>query len=281
MQHPVNDCAGFFRIGDRAAAYIKLLEWRRDNPSRKLIILDMPDGHNETLSCLIARECSAEWVFGEIADEIWLVDKMDEMLPKPEAEGIYTQLIWEWWYYFNQRQGNLALMNPPIRPTDEAFQKVKELRNMWGLPERYVTIQPLFDAPYADYRNQPPAFWYEAAQEIAKEAPLVILGHSRNASLMPTPANAIPAWSLSLSVMESLALIHGSSMHVGGETGTTIWSGIFGVNTYGIYASVRYEDVWFAEPISFGGMVRINKTMDQALTARDAADWCKTITKDT
>lgn len=277
VQHPVNNCAGFFRIGDRAAAYIKLLEWRRDNPDRKLIILDMPDAHNDTLSCLVAKECPAEWVFGEIADELWLVDQHNEVLPKPDAECLYTQLIWAWWYYFNERRGNLHLQ-PTIQPTELSLKFARDFKSKWGLTEQYATIQPLFDAPYASYRNQPPEFWYEIVNAVSKEAPVVVLGHPRNAPLMATPPRVIPAWSMGLNVMESLALIHGSTMHVGGETGTTIWSSIFGVNTYGVYPSVSYEDVWLAEPISFGGsMIRINKTMEAIPTSRDAAAWWKVV----
>ena len=275
VQHPANGCSGFFRIGDRAAAHICLLEWRQDNPERKLIILDMPDAHNETLSCLIARQCPAEWVFGDLADELWLVDQPNELLPKPDAEPLYTQRIWEWWYHFNKRSRNIQ---PTIRPPVESLEKAKVLREKWNLPKRYATFQPLFDAPYAEYRNQPPEFWYEIANNISQEIPLVILGHPDVTKRMKTPVNAIAAWSESLNVLESMALIEGATMHVGGETGTTIWSSIFGTHTYAIYANVIYEDLWFVEPISFGGQVRINKTMDVGITTIDIREWWKNLT---
>ena len=71
-------------------------------------------------------------------------------------------------------------------------------------------------------------------------------------------------------------MISGARMHIGGETGTTIWASVMGVNVYGMYACVRYEDVaWFAEPVSFGGNVRMNKALDAPSTLEDVERWWK------
>jgi hypothetical protein len=263
------ECAGFFRIGDRAAAYVQCLEWRLANPNSKLVIIDMPRAHNETLAIFVAEECPALWVFGELADEIWLIEDSEEMVPEPEGKPLYTMPIWEWWYYFNKREG-FKTLRPTIRPPQKNLDTVRRLKDEWKLPERYATIQPLFDAPYATYRNQPPEFWEEIVAYLTPRMPLVILGNPANYSKMMPHPQVYSGWSRGLTVLDSIAMISQSSMHIGGETGTTIWSSLMGVNTYGIYAGVIYEgDFWFTEPMCFGGMVRINNTLDAKLTAKD------------
>lgn len=271
---PINEeCAGFFRIGDRAAAYIQCLEWRKQNPNGKLIVIDMPRAHNESLAFFVAEECPALWVFGEIADEIWLIDDYREIIHKPEADPLYTMLIWEWWYHFNKRKGYEDL-KPTIRPPQRNMLAVRGLKDEWGLPDRYATIQPLFDAPYATYRNQPPEFWEEIITYLAPKIPLVVLGNPANVPKMITHHKAYSGWSRGLSVLDSIAMIAGSALHIGGETGTTIWSSVLGTDTYGIYAEVYYEDeAWFAEPLCFHSNVRINKTLNAASSARDIEWW--------
>lgn len=263
---------GFFRIGDRAAAHIRCLEWRKANPDRKLIVIDMPTGINDILNIFVAQECPAEWVFGDMVDEYWLMDAHDEPVVL-EGEAFMTEPIWEWWFYFNQREGFRGL-KPTIRPTPAAQERVARLKEEWRLPDRYMTIQPLFDAPYALYRNRTPEFWEDLIAHVAPKIPVVVLGNPVNYSKIRTHPQAYSGWARGLSVMESIAMISGATLHVGGETGTTIWAAVMGVNTYGMYANVHYDDVvWFAEPISFGGCIRMNKAYEDAPTLLDVEDW--------
>ena len=267
--------AGFYRVGDRAAAYILCLEWRLANPDRKLIVIDMPLAHNEMLTIFPAVECSAEWMFSELADEIWLFDDHTEEIAKPDAEPLVDLQIWEWWYYFSQRKG-YQFVHPTIRPPENALKRVEKLRKEWNLPFRYATIQPLFDAPYAVYRNRPPEYWEEVIAYNAPKIPLVVLGHPANYSKLSIHPQVYSGWARGLSVIESIAMVSGSTMHVGGETGTTIWASVMGVNTYGIYENVEYapEDrIWLAEPLPFAGKVRVNKGMELSFTKADIFDW--------
>lgn len=254
---PEDGCEGLFLVGDRATAYIFCLEWRQANPDRKLIIIDMPTGHHPLLSMkCIGKACPAAWMFQDIADEIWLLLGYDEPVEEPEGERLCRQKPWVWWHEFNFRQGNLHL-TPTIKPPPATDW----LKEEWQLPHRYATIQPLFDARYDTYRNQSPEFWEEIVAHIAPKIPLVVVGDPVNYSKMRTHPKAYSAWARGISVMESLSMIAGASMHIGGETGTTIWASIMGVNVYGVYSDVTYEN-WLADPLAFGGLVRIGRSLD-------------------
>lgn len=268
---------GFFRIGDRAAGYVFCLEWRRKKPDRRLVVIDIPDGFNEHMHIFVGRECPAEWVFGDLADEVWLLDSHDEPIDPP-GEALLTVPIWEWWYHFNRRQGNVGLQTD-VRPPAAAMQRVEALKAEWRLPPIYATLQPLCDAPYAFYRNRSPAFWEALIARLSPELPLVVIGHPPSFANISCHPYAYCAWTRGLNVLESLAMISGATMHVGGETGTTIWSSLMRVNTYGVYACVHYEDsLWFAQPLDFGGQVRMNLGYDDDLTPDDVLGWWRYLT---
>jgi ADP-heptose:LPS heptosyltransferase len=220
---------GAFRMGDRAAAYVWLLDWRARNPHDHIIVIDDP--HREEVkrwaACL-----DAEWMFKGIANEIWVSDTHEEFIPKPAAYPMYHTNMWRIWMWLRKHK----IGKPTIRPKDDNIRRMDELLHKLKVPRPFVTIQPLYDAKYNTHRNAPPAWWQMVAGEVGRLKPVVLIGTQESAKQMEKiPLNCFPLWKHDLTPMDSLALISMAEAHIGGETGTTLWAPIFNIPTLGVY----------------------------------------------
>ena len=245
-------CGRGFRIGDRAAAYIFLLDWRQRNPSRKLVVLDdMNYGE-----CQSARGLDAAWLFRTIADEVWDLDPKDKVDFFPLGEPLYTDSLWHYWYHL--RHYRASQLVPRICPRAES---IITWENNHTSKRPYVTVQPLFDASYNIHRNIDPRVWYEVIIYFAQQGfDVVVLGlpdvlcHLKVKAIhqLPDCVFLYPTTSIQF----SMAAVNGAYLHVGGETGLTIWSSIFRVPTIGVFVPVK--SVWAdVAPISFGSPVAV------------------------
>ncbi len=224
-----------FRIGDRAAAYVWLADWRLRHPKHRITVLidDVMPGTE------YSRHLPGEWLFSGIADELWLADSAQEKFPTPSGHVLYHTTMWKIWRWLMH---NRILQEPQIRPPKWAFEKAADIRKKLSIPDCYATIQPLFDAAYDVYRNADPAWWGGVAQQLARTIPVMVLGTRANAERMYCAPGTYPAWNLGPDPMVSLALICEARMHVGGATGTTLWAPIFNVPTLACYR------VWAPHP---------------------------------
>jgi hypothetical protein len=125
-----------------------------------------------------------------------------------------------------------------------------------GLPPFYVTVQPLYDAQYERFRNQTIAWWQQVCMAIERRGmPVLVL--DRYNSTFPVPKGCYPPAGLTprTSVMYSMALVSNACVHVGGQTGLTLWSAIFGVPTVAAYKHWGIMDHKDTRPIPFGAPV--------------------------
>lgn len=243
---------GAFRMGDRAAAYVWLLDWRARNPNDHIIVIDDP--HKDEVRTW-ASHLDIKWMFGDIADELWIADTATEEIAKPPAYQMYHTNMWRIWLWLRKNK----ICNPAIKPKLENVEKMRKLLDERKIPAGFVTLQPLYDAYYNTHRNAPPEWWAALAEEVGKIRPVVLIGTTESAAKMRTPNNCYPLWQNKLSPMDSLALISMSALHIGGETGTTLWAPIFQIPTVGVYMHWGDTGGHFPQdcrPMSFNHQVR-------------------------
>ena len=219
---------GAFRMGDRAAAYTWLLDWRTRNPHDHIIVIDDP---NREEVKQWARFLDMDWMFRGVADELWYAESSTEEIPKPNAYVMYHTNMWRIWLWLRKNK----VCKPTIQPKPENCTKTRELLKKAGVPAKFITVQPLYDAAYNQHRNAPPGWWAELCTELGKLCPIVLLGTTESAARMRTPKNCYPLWENKLDPMDSMALISMATAHVGGETGTTLWAPIFNIPTAAAY----------------------------------------------
>jgi hypothetical protein len=237
-----------FRIGDRAAAHLWLLHWRKLNPEARIIVIDDPLWNRVQGSYLL----DTQWLFNGIADELWIADKFGETIAIPQGTTLYHTKIWGIWEWL--RKNCCAV--PSIRPTTESLERAAALLQKHSVPECYVTVQPLFDAPYNKFRNAPVSWWETLVQTIAKRLPVVVLGAKANVKPGFAGPNVFPLWTEDLTPMDSLALMKKGYAHVGGETGLTLWAGLLHVPTLALYSSCS-ASLPEVRPIGFKAEVRV------------------------
>lgn len=240
-----------FAIGDRAWTHVWMLDWRERHPDARLILTDRT--HNNVHLRSWAASLDAHWLGQDLVDEIWETDYPEEPLPDPRAYPLYHVPMGRIWKWLRRNSS----VQPTIRPKKDALERADMLLKKYGVPPRFITLQPLFDASYNTYRNAPPSWWGSICQELSRLAPVVVVGAYWNAGRMPIPSRSFPLWEERLSSMETLAIVSRATAHVGGETGVTIWAPIFKVPTLALYKKWRgweknYLDV---RPISFGAPV--------------------------
>jgi len=246
--HKARWYGGGFRMGDRAAAYVYLSEWRHHNPNRKLIVLD-----NVGLPGTFP-EMSADWLFAGIADEAYVACGPSSPIPVPRGERLYTQSLWLTWRQLRMRHDKLP--KPAIRPDREALQTTSRWSETINLPPFYVTLQPLYDAKYEGFRNQSIEWWQEVCTSLNRRGiPVLVLDCFTSA--FPIPEGCYPQlkWPAKTTIMYSMALVSNACVHVGGQTGLTLWSAIFGVPTVAAYKHWGIMDHRDARPIPFGAPV--------------------------
>lgn len=238
---------GPFRIGDRAAAYVWLSDWRKRSPHRRLVVVEdsvMPGTEH-------SRALPGSWLFKDAADELWMVERPEERIARPAGQALYHVTMWRiWrWLHFNNT------FNPDIRPLPAAMKLADELLKQYKVPLKFVTIQPLFDAEYDRHRNAPRNWWVELIRVLSGPMPVVVLGLPSNArQVMVEGRNVFQLWNTSMDAMTTLALIAKGSLHVGGATGTTLWAPIFKVPTLACYVNWAPHPGKKTDtrPISFG-----------------------------
>lgn len=240
-----------FNIGDRAAAYIWLGDWRARNPERRLVVIE----DKFMIGQAWGRLVSVDWLFGGIADELWIIEKEGEIIPRPPGEAIYKFSVWQAWRTLRDNK----IFNPSIVPLPEAMESVKKKLADLSVPAVFITVQPLFDAAHNSrfYRNGKIEWWEQVCSRLSNNFPAVILGAHANSSKMKAQG-AYPLWNTDLSPMESLAAIYMARVHIGGMTGMTIWSPIFKVPTVAVYRYWKeYEPNGSIDerPFSFGAPV--------------------------
>ena len=238
-----------FRIGDRAAAHVWVGNWRSMNPNRRLVVVEdscMPEAVH-------SRFLPASWLFAGMVDEIWTAERRGELLPRPPGEPIYHVTMWRIWLWI-RRNGTFV---PTIRPPESVFRSADAKMRKLGIPPRFVTIQPLFDAIYDTHRNGSLNWWGDVCGKLASVFPVVILGDVGNSGKLTAPPGAYPLWAEGLTPLESLAVVYRSAAHVGGATGLTLWAPIFRVPTLAAYAhwELRANGSTDTRPISFGAPV--------------------------
>lgn len=258
-----------FAIGDRAWTHVWILDWRARHPDARLILTDRTNANPQLQSW--AGALDAAWLGDGIADELWETSYQEEPMPRPRAYPLYHApmgRIWKW------LRRNKKVM-PRIRPKPAALARAAEVLAQYKVPSRFITLQPLWDASYNTYRNAPPQWWQAVCERLAAVAPVVLVGAHWNAAKMSLPKNTFPIWRERLSSMETLAIISKATVHVGGETGMTIWAPIFKIPTIAVY---RQWDGWEAEhldvrPIPFGApVVHAQLLGDPATVARRIGD---------
>jgi hypothetical protein len=240
-----------FGMGDRAAVHVWLWDWRKNNPHRKLVVIE-----DRTLSGPAWRNnLRGEWLFSELADELWIVEERGENIPMPPGEAIYRVAVWGAWRGLRDRRISL---NPTIRPLPEAMNAARLKLEELKVPDRFITLQPLFDAPFNFYRNGKISWWEEVCENLSKEFPTVVIGDVGNSSRMKVAKDAYPLWTHGLCPMESLAVVSQASVHIGGMTGFTIWAPIFKVPTVAVYRKwyeLEENGSIDERPFSFGALV--------------------------
>jgi hypothetical protein len=201
-----------------------------------------------------SRALSGEWLFGSIADELWIVEEHGEQIMRPPGQTLYHVTMWRIWRWLMLHK----TFKPTIRPPMENMNKARELLKQYGAPSKFITCQPLFDAGYDKYRNAPVGWWRDLAIAFRGAMPVVLLGLPENSNRMPVGGeNIIPLWKTEMDAMTTLAVICHSALHVGGATGTTLWAPIFNIPTLACYIEWsphpgRRTDT---RPMSFGAPV--------------------------
>jgi len=223
-----------FRMGDRAAAYLWLADWRHKNPARKLTVYEdsMRPGTEAS------RYLPGTWLFDGIADDLITVTKLEEQLPAPEGQRLYHVTMWRIWLWLMKHR----TVDPKIQPTPDATARANELLDKYKVPRPFAVVSPLFDAGYDTYRNQSPQWWHTVCFKLGCAVPTVIVGTKESAERMGTPDGVYPLWHENLNPMKSLAIINQANVYVGGATGMTLWAAIFKTPTLACYK------VWAPHP---------------------------------
>ena len=236
-----------FRLGDRAAAYIRALQWRQRHPDGYLTAIDDVSWPE----CADSAEFNAAWLFANLADEVRMLSE-GERTDLPGGENLYDEHLWHFW--------KEVRFNPPgglpiaIAPPPEATARARSL----GFGRPFVVVQPLIDASYNEWRNQPWEWWMHLVDLLSKRVPVVVAAHRKHSDREKlTKSEVAYSWDLDLSPMEVLALAQRSALFVGGETGLSLWAPIMQVPTYGMIAQQSCHYLVDTAPISFGQPVRV------------------------
>lgn len=207
-----------FRMGDRAAAYLWLADWRHKNPARKLTVYEdsiMPGTE-------VSRHLPGTWLFSNIADDLFTVTRQGEKITPPTGQRLYHVTMWRIWLWLMKHR----TVDPKIQPLPKAVQRANELLDQYKVPRPYAVVSPLFDAGYDTYRNQTPQWWNTVAFRLGCAVPTVLVGTKDNAARMGNPDGVFPIWNENIGPMTSLALISQAGVFVGGATGMTLWAAI-------------------------------------------------------
>jgi hypothetical protein len=245
--------ASGFRLGDRAAVYIYLLDWRHSNLSSKLVVFENLGRPG------VPTEFEAEWLFAGLADEIWTSRTVDSEgcsrgwpSISPGWRPLYTRSMWSIWRGLRTRWRELP--HPSIKLKTESLQRADWYLKAHQVPSGYVTMQPLYDAQYNRYRNFPIEWWYALYTRLTREGISVVVLDKPNSLFLQAYGKHIRFYS-TCSVMTNLALVRSSKAHIGGETGLTLWAAILGVPIMAVYKFWGIMNRMDYRPIPFGAPI--------------------------
>lgn len=228
------------RFGDRAIIYAYLSLWKRTNPDRSLVLLEDKYGVNvesyARLTKWIAEELKAEY---RLVEEEVLTPDLSCSLP------LNTDSLWARWKAIRHE------LAQPLTPRLEAAaqQRSADMLKRWNLkPGQYVTLHPMLKTGYNHWRERSISYWEALVEQLGRVAPVVVVGGDDCGSLSPPRAGVYHAFKESLDVVESVALVAQSAVHVGGETGLTFWATLLRTPTVALYGQQGYEYL----PIGFG-----------------------------
>lgn len=248
---------GGFRVGDRAGAYAQLAVWRRDNPQSRLTVLEDPYLPNVGKS----YELPAKWFARELADCVIEFDEDEEPTFGDLGNPLHSGNVWTPWSEIALNPGDVWV------PKLETFyiERGQAKRDLYLVNETsYVTVQPLFDADYDIERNIAIELWQKLCIQLARHVWVVVVGSAKVANRCPVPWPVQPLWCENLHFQETLTVIQEAQVHVGGETGTTLWAPLLRTPTVALYNPRRVypSGLWWHRPISFGQAVTIHSVDD-------------------
>ena len=223
-----------FRIGDRAAAYLWLADWRKRNPERKLTVYE-DSIRTGTENSKYLPGC---WLFNGIADELIVFTRINEKSSLPIGERLYHVNLWRIWSWLTRHRS----VDPKIKPLPEAVCRVDKLLYKHKVPRPFAVVNPLFDAKYDTYRNQTVQWWHDVVFKLGSTIPVVLIGAMTSVKHMKMPDNIFPLCNEDLNPMESLAVINQAGLYIGGATGMTLWAAIFKIPVLACYK------VWAPHP---------------------------------
>lgn len=219
-----------FKMGDKAVIYAYLAAWRKANPLRKLSLLTYPD-RNETG---YARALNNQMLFGNIIDELLIMEHPKDPIIPLKGDNLYTAHLFALWRTLHAAAPLSTVFSLPAEAAAAHLCQLKA----WHVPPGYAVLSPLYDAAYDKHRNVPPGWWAAAARVLSLKMPVVIVGDGGALRNFP-PAqtnNVFPVYKHSPTPLQTMAMIKGAAVYIGGETGMTLWAGLMRVPTVAVYA---------------------------------------------
>lgn len=217
---------GGCRIGDMACLHVWMNEWRAANPDRRLFVIYNPYHWRSEYGKLMPLD----WAFS-MADEIWVYSHPNdtEMPPGESFGNFFNPKAWNWVHFWDvwRRLMFDRKTVPSITVPEQACRHAREKLRAAGVPDRFVVVQPLYDAKYNGYRNAPIGWWEELSSRLSQDVPTVVIGGPRGR--LRSIGKAYNLAADTVHPVSSLAILSLSAGHVGGETGLPLWSSVLGV----------------------------------------------------
>lgn len=218
------------RMGDLACIRTWLQDWRLDHPAHELLVYY---DQNHPVS-KFSRKIDPDWVFGDLVDELWLRDGREAhpVMRGTRIAEFYNHKapnyvnIWTWWLALRKSRRIAPTIQPPQANVDKAMTTLRtKLQD-----EKFVVLQPLMDAAYNTYRNAPAIWWSRVAERLVKHGmPTVLIGAPEQIRKMGKIPGTIDMSKELHDPFAAMALTSQAAVHIGGETGFPLWSGLFGV----------------------------------------------------
>ena len=267
-----------WRMGDFAGLRMLIDSWRRAYPEAHVTVTY----GNHHWRSVHANQLDIPWIFRGVADVVLEMEHENDLIHnpiamdgKPLVGGEFSCHIWNDWARLRSAVVSGKVTLQPHLPDEDVLANARKILDKKGVPEKFVTVHPLFDAGYNKYRNGKPEWWSQLIAEMAKHLPVVVVGMHAYGKYIAVPDNAFQLFDLGLPAMASLGVVAQSQMHVGGETGLTLWAGVCDVPvlaTYGRWGSFRdsgkkladFRPIPFSKPVVHaplnGSVIAIAKT---------------------
>jgi len=231
-----------WRMGDFAGLRLLLEDWRRANPNARVSV----SYNTYHWRSVYGSQLNLEWVFEGLVDVLYETESKHDQIPNqpgiPMVGRVFSSHIWNDWGRLRIDVTENGRQLTPRTPPSEDLARARELLDRKGVPENYVTLHPLFDAGYNKYRNGSTIWWNQLIDNMAKLVPVVVIGTAGYTRHIHIPPNAFQTFDYGVPAHISLAMISQAKVHVGGETGLTLWAGVCGVPvlaTYGRWISAK------------------------------------------